>query len=333
MGKIDVHHHMLPPEYVQSEYCNRDSLNLDTDILFVEWKEASGVPKGLTLPSWNVEIDLEFMDRNNIDASILSLSAPGLAFVKPADEASKLCRWVNEYTAEIMTRHPDRFGFFASVPPLTQLDACLDEVRHALDVLKVDGIALLSSYDDKYLGHQDFRPLWEELNSRKAVVFIHPTFAKTWGAPSDVSIPQPIIDFPHETTRTAVNLITSNIVRDFPDCKIILSHGGGTLPYVATRIAHQTADLGLKDKSADDFIKEAKSFYYDLALTGFESPIKLLRDFADPDHILYGSDFPFAREGTIVPQIANISAMSMEDAARNSIESEAARKLFPRFGK
>ncbi|EMD94550.1 hypothetical protein COCC4DRAFT_66217 [Bipolaris maydis ATCC 48331] len=313
MGRVDVHHHMLPAEYVQ------------------KWKNAAGIPKGLTLPAWDVELDLQFMDRNGIDVSILSLSAPGLAFASSADEATKLCRLVNEYAKEISASHPRRFGFFASVPSLTQIDACLEEVHYSFDVLKADGVALLSSYDDKYLGHENFRPLWEELNSRNAVVFIHPTFGRTWGAPSDPTIPRPIIDFPHETTRTAINLITSNVVRDFSNCKIILSHGGGTLPYMATRVAHQTADLGLKDKTAKDFIKEAKSFYFDLALTGFETPIKLLQDFAGADHILYGSDFPFAREGTIRPQIDNINNTAMEDEARHSIECGAARKLFPRF--
>lgn len=278
-----------------------------------------------------MELDLQFIDRNNIDVSILSLSAPGLAFATSADEAVKLCRWVSEYTNEITVHHPRRFGFFASVPPLTQIEACLEEVCYALDVLKADGVALLSSYDDRYLGHDDFRPLWKELVRRGAVVFIHPTFAKTWGAPSDPIIPRPMIDFPHETTRTAINLITSNIIRDFPNCKIILSHGGGTLPYVATRVAHQTGDLGLKDKSADDFLREAESFYFNLALTGFDTPIKTLQDFAAPDHILYGSDFPFAREGTIVPQIENICAAPIGGGLRQLIKLEAAKILFPRF--
>ncbi|CAA9965563.1 amidohydrolase family protein [Pyrenophora teres f. maculata] len=314
MGKIDVHHHVLPPEYVQ------------------KWKEASGIPKGLKLPSWDVELDLDFMNRNNISASILSLSAPGLAFVKPASEATVLCRWVNEYAAKVVTAHPTRFGFFASVPPLDNMPACLEEIRYALDVLKADGVALLSSYSDKYLGHSDFRPLWQELDARNAVVFVHPTFAQTWGTPSDPSIPRPIIDFPHETTRTAVHLITSNTIRDFPNLKIILSHGGGTLPYVATRIAHQTADLGLKDKSAEDFIREAKGFYFDLALTGYEGPVKVVSEFADEGHVLFGSDFPFAREVTIGPQIQRIAAVDMSDGARESIDYGAARRLFPRFG-
>ncbi|EUC26740.1 hypothetical protein COCCADRAFT_42269 [Bipolaris zeicola 26-R-13] len=182
--RVKVHHYMLPTEYIQ-------------------------------------KLDLQFMNRNDIDVSILSLSAPGLAFASSAEEATKLCRSVNEYAKEISTNHPRQFGFFASF-------------------------------------------------------FIHPTFGKTWGAPPNPTIPRPMIDFPHEITRTVISLITSKVVRDFSNCKIILSHGGGTLPYVATRDVHQTADLGLKDKTAEDFIREAKSFYFNLALTGFKAPIKLL---------------------------------------------------------
>ncbi|KAF1359686.1 amidohydrolase 2 [Lizonia empirigonia] len=295
MGKIDVHHHMLPAEYVE------------------KWKGASGIPTGLTLPPWDVKLDLAFMDRNGIDASILSLSAPGLGFVKSADEALKLCRWVNEYAAKIVASDPFRFGFFATLPPLDQTGPCLEELRYSLDVLKADGVAVLSSYDDKYLGHQDFQPIWKELHHRNTVVFVHPSFGKTW------------------TTRTAVNLITSNTIRDFPNCRIILSHGGGTLPYVATRIANQTADLRLKDKSADSFLRDAKNFYYDLALSGYEGPVKLLTEFAQVDHILYGSDFPFAREETIKPQIGNIKAAAIDDNVRVSIDCGAAKRLFPRF--
>lgn len=226
---------------------------------------------------------------------------------------------------------PFSFRLFATLPPLDQTGPCLEELRYSLDVLKADGVVVLSSYDDKYLGHQDFQPIWKELHHRNTVVFVHPSFGQTWGASSDPTIPRPIVDFPHETTRTAVNLITSNTIRDFPNCRIILSHGGGTLPYVATRIANQTADLRLKDKSAASFLSDAKSFYYDLALTGYEGPVKLLTEFAQADHILYGSDFPFAREETIKPQIGNIRAAAIDDNVRVSIDCGAAKRLFPRF--
>ncbi|KAF1946694.1 hypothetical protein EJ02DRAFT_493878, partial [Clathrospora elynae] len=252
---------------------------------------------------------------------------------KSTEETLKLCRWVNEYAAKITAANPSRFGFFANLPPLDQVGPCLEELRYALDVLKADGVAVLSSYDDKYLSHPDFRPIWQELHHRNAVVFVHPTFAKTWGASSDPSIPRPIVDFPHETTRTAVIVIMSNTIRDCFNCRIILSHGGATLPYVATRIANQTADLRLTDKSADDFLIDTKSFYYDLALTGYEGPVGVLKEFAQVDPILCGSEFHFAREKTIVSQMANIRAALMNDEARLSIDCGAARKLFPRFTK
>ncbi|KAH8728887.1 amidohydrolase family protein [Phaeosphaeriaceae sp. PMI808] len=313
MGKIDVHHHMLPTEYMQ------------------KWDE-SGVPKLFkVLPPWNVQLDLAFMDRNGIDASILSLSAPGITFLKSAEESGKLCRWVNEYSAKIRGENPSRFGFFATLPPIGQIESCLVELRHALDVLKADGVILFTSYDDKYLGHSSFRPIWEELNHRGAVVFVHPIVPKTSGATSDPTIPRPIVDFPHETTRTAVSMIKSNTIRDYPNCKIILSHAGGTLPYVAPRIAYLNADLGPGEKSAEEFLEDAKNFYYDLALSGFQTSMDLLKGFAKEDHILYGSDFPFAREATIATQVENIRTNVTEDQLRHSIECGAAQNLFPRF--
>ncbi|PSN66432.1 amidohydrolase 2 [Corynespora cassiicola Philippines] len=273
------------------------------------------------------------MNRNQIDASILSLSAPGVGFIEPVDEAVRFCRWINEYAAKIVAAYPGRFGFFATLPPLEQTASCLEELRFSFDILKADGVVLLSSYDEKYLGHESFRPIWKELDRRNAVVFVHPTVARNVDVSADPMFPKPIVDFPHETTRTAVHLITSRIVQDFPHCKIILSHGGGTLPYVATRVAHLTADLGLTDKSAADFLRDAKHFYYDLALTGYETALNLLKDFAETDHILYGSDFPFGREQTVIPQIANILATPMSEEQRLSISFGAARKLFPRFSK
>ena len=85
-------------------------------------------------------------------------------------------------------------------------------------------------------------------------------------------LPPPMIDFPHETTRTAVHLIIADTVRDHPNCKIILSHGGGTLPYMAIRIAYQSEEAGFMQKSAAEFMKEARGFYFDLALTGYSYP-------------------------------------------------------------
>lgn len=263
---------------------------------------------------------------------MLSLSAPGLAIVSSLSGAKDVARKTNEQAAEIRDAHPDRFGFFATLP-LDSIADGLEELRYALDVLGADGVTLFTSYGGRYLGHEDFRPLWRELNTRAAVVFVHPTSPEEPGAPHDVAIPRPIIDFPHETTRAAVHLITSKTVREHPDCKIILSHGGGTLPYVATRIAHVATEVGLVSMTPEEFLADAKTFYYDLALTSYDDPIALLTRFAAGGHILWGSDYPFVRDKTLQTQLDTFSSVQMESEPRQLIKNGAAVKLFPRLVK
>ncbi|KAI1416398.1 amidohydrolase family protein [Hypoxylon sp. FL1857] len=313
-GRIDVHHHFLPPEYA------------------LAWKNSGQIPPGLHLPPWNVEGTISFLDRNDIQLAMISLSAPGLDIASSPEEARSLARKCNEIAAGIRDAHPERFGFFATLP-LDDVASGLDELSYALDVLKADGVTLFTSYKGKYLGNADFKPLWKELDQRAAVVFVHPASPGKPSTAQDHILPPPLIDFPHETTKTAVHLITSNTVRDHPNCKIILSHGGGTLPYIVTRIANAAADAGLlAGKTADEVLSEAKKFYFDLALTSYTDPITLLSSFAAEDHILWGSDYPFARDKTVKSQTEDFKSLQMKPAAKESMTYRAALKLFPRLG-
>ena len=273
------------------------------------------------------------MARNGVGYSILSLSTPAMSFVRDRAEATNLARDINEYAASLRDKYPRKFGFFATLPSLDDMEACVSEIAYCLDVLEADGVTLLTSYDGKYLGHPVLRPIWDELDRRAAVVFIHPTADLHAGALKEPWLPPPFIDFPHETTRTAVHLIVSDTIREHPKCRIILSHGGGTLPYIATRIAHQSAESKFMQKPADQFLEEAQSFYFDLALTTYNYPLSLLRSFAKKDHILYGSDFPFAREKTIGQQVTFLDEflVGMREDENFSIRRGAALKLFPRL--
>ena len=334
MDRIDTHHHILPQHYAQGKFGWFPlHLEFQNDDQAAVWKDTSGIPKGLKLPEWSPELSLEFMARHAIGTSILSISAPATSIVKDKAEAASLAREINIYAASLRDKHPSKFGFFSTLPSPKDMQACLEEISYCFDVLKADGVTLLTSYNDTYLGHPDFRPLWEDLDRRAAVVFIHPTADIHAGALQEPWFPPPMIDFPHETTRTAVHLIISNTVRDHPNCKIILSHGGGTLPYVATRLAYQSAEMQYMQKSAHDFIEEAKSFYFDLALTSFAYPFDLLLQFAQEDHILYGSDYPFAREKTIGQQTAFLdeNGNGKNKDIDHSVRRGAALKLFPRL--
>ncbi|KAJ5186083.1 Amidohydrolase 2 [Penicillium cf. griseofulvum] len=324
MNRIDVHHHFIPPAYVNAS------------------NSTPGDPSGWHLPKWTPESTLSLMASHTTRTAILSLTAPGTSIISnsPVDSAT-LARQINLYGFQLHQEYPTRFGFFASLPHLTSetITSAIEELAYALDILQADGITLYTRYSGTgYLGHIAFAPLWEELNHRKAVVFIHPT-----NTASDVQIqpvmvnpnlPQPILDYPHETCRAAVDLITSGTISKNPNVKIILSHGGGTLPILATRAANLLYDAGLTDITPERFLEQARGFYFDLALSGNQGNLELLvgkNRFAKTGHVLYGSDFPYAPVETINKYVEMMEDFFAHGGEKEEIARGAAVELFPRF--
>lgn len=272
------------------------------------------------------------MTEQSINTTILSLTAPGCTIID-GTAAVQLARSVNESAASIRDADSTRFGFFASLPPvLDDMNAAVREAIYALDVLQADGITLFTRYGagNTYLGDPAFLPLWSALNARQAVVFIHPTHLPTTDLVNS-RLPQPMIDYPHETTRAAVDLIMHNRIREFPQCRIILSHAGGTLPYLATRAAHMLPDSGLSAKPAAEFLADARTLYYDLALSGNEFTLTCLIRFVGPSKILFGTDFPYAPLKTVRTHTAGVDAFEMDEETNEKIARGNALGLFPRL--
>ncbi|KAH8690331.1 hypothetical protein BGW36DRAFT_401684 [Talaromyces proteolyticus] len=198
----------------------------------------------------------------------------------------------NQYGAAIRDNNKSRYRFFASVPSLLDTKLALDENSYAFDVLQADGVTLFTRYgaSHHYLGHASFRSVWAELNERQAVVFVHPAHP-------------PMYDYPQETGRAAMDLITQGILRDFQQCKIILSHAGGSLPCPIYRTASM---LPLMPRS-----------------------LSLSRD-EIPGHVLFGTDFPNAPTEAIKYFSTSLEAYPLSDKVRKEMEFEAALGLFPR---
>jgi predicted TIM-barrel fold metal-dependent hydrolase len=220
------------------------------------------------------------------------------------------------------------------MPTLTNTSAALAEIAYAFDELKADGVTLFTRYGEghTYLGHADLVPIWKALNDRQAVVFIHPTHAvdTTLVAPN---LPQPITDYPHETTRAAVHLIASNTLKEHASkCKIILSHAGGTLPYIANRVT-ALPDVGMLNKTREEILAEISSFYFDLAISSSQETIQLLLHYTTPDHLLYGSDYPYAPPKLVTRFAEMLDNADLGEEVQRSINSENALKLFPRLRK
>lgn len=311
----------------------------------VALRDNGGDPSGWPIPEWSLEKDLAFNEEQRISFAILSITAPG-AGILPLAEQADFCRQANEAAAKIREAQPTRYGFFATIPSLLDPEAAPKELAHALDELKADGIILYTRYgsDNHYLGHSDFRSTWALLNKRRATVFVHPTH------PVDTqlvnkSLPQPMIDYPHETTRTAVDMIVSGVIRDYTDVKVIISHAGGTLPYLALRPAAMLpylppsiAPVPAEGQSTQDltsqFMEDAQNFYFDTALSTGSHTLSLLKEFAKPDHVLFGSDFPYAPTPAIANMNTRLDSYGTEDEEFvQSIGDGAALKLFPRLRK
>ncbi|KAK6355281.1 hypothetical protein TWF696_004393 [Orbilia brochopaga] len=315
--KVDVHHHFVPDFYVQALEAN------------------GGDPSGWTIPKWTLESSEKLMESLDIGTTILSMTAPGPSIYKNASDAADLARKANSFAAKIVAQNPQKFGFFAALPSLLHKDAAIAEIRHALDELHADGVTLFTRYgaDNHYLGHPDFADIWEELNQRSAVVFVHPTHAVDTDLISP-SLPQPMVDYPHETTRTAMDLILSGTVQKCSNCKIILSHAGGTLPYLALRVAAMMPFTPFGKASGltrEEIIDSTKSFYFDLALSGNDFTLGLLTKFAKPDHILFGSDFPYAPVEGIKYFTESFDQYGLTAEERMAINRGNAENLFPRL--
>lgn len=261
------------------------------------------------------------------------MTAPGACIEKGPAKASTLARECNEYCASLKKKDPASYGFFASLPSLFDTEATLTEIAYALDELGADGAILFTRYGDGnyYLGHQDFEPIWAELSKRKAVVFVHPTH------PADTrlihpSLPQPMFDYPHETGRTAMSLIVSNTLRKYPDCKVILSHAGGTLPYLIHRAAGMLPVTPMTvGKSTEEILEEASNFYYDLAISSNPATLKALYEIAKPGHVLFGTDFPNAPAPAIKRFTANLEHFDASPEPLAAVFNGSALALFPRL--
>lgn len=224
---------------------------------------------------------------------------------------------------------PNKYGFFAALPNLQDVKLTLDEIAYAYDVLKADGVVLFTRYGkgNHYLGLPDFKGIWAELNWRSAVILVHPTHPVDTAQVS--SMPQPVIRYPYETTQTAIDMLHNKTIRNTPNCQIILSHAGGTLPYL---IGRPTSVLNKRKEDADAFWDDARNFYYDTAVAGTENVLCILEKFAKPGHILYGSDTPYAKNDIIDFHTSRQDASRFQEPGlATQVNRENALVLFPRL--
>ena len=156
--RIDIHQHFVSPSF----------------LAFLGAKNAvSPVPGFAAWKDYSPARAVETLDRVGTQTAMLSITAPGVWFGDP-QEARTLAREMNEYAAaKMVSDQKGRFGLFA-VLPLPDVQGSLQEIAYALDTLKADGVGILTSYGNAWLGDPQFTPVLEELHRRKAVVYTPP---------------------------------------------------------------------------------------------------------------------------------------------------------------
>jgi predicted TIM-barrel fold metal-dependent hydrolase len=309
--RIDVHFHHIPAFYGEAVYA------------------AGRGPAIGKYPEWTPEIAVDVMDTYGIEVALTSLAQPGVGFGTQAS-AEALARRCNDYAAELMARWPSRFGALATVPMWTMDGAC-KEVTYALDALRFDGISLFASYGEKFLGDPEFDPLFEMLDGRNAVVFIHPGLHPS---SKGLALPWPafIMEYLFDTTRAVVNLIFSRAIARFPHIRFILPHAGGLVPYFAWRLSvSPMIDPRLPQLSRDEVFAGLAHFWYDNALSPGEQTFGALDCVARPERIVFGSDFPFANARVIAEAVKAHESGFLPEVRRAAIDRGNALALFPKY--
>jgi predicted TIM-barrel fold metal-dependent hydrolase len=302
--RIDVHHHIASPSWLAA-----------MDII------------GRTDPligGWSVQKTLDDMDKGGIATAVTSITMPHV--VPLGKEAGvRVARESNEFAKKLATDHSGRFGMFAMLP-LPHIDESLKEMAYALDVLKADGIGMMTNYGDKWLGYSYFEPIWQELNRRKATVYTHPTDANCC-----VNLVQgihpAIIEWGTDTTRTICNLVFSGTSQKFKDINWIFSHGGGALTAFAERMLVQLVTMPpYRGKFTRDHVQaELNRFYYDTAQVSLEGTLAALTKLVPISQIVYGTDFPYR---SAVDHTRGVCALFQGDDLRQ-VDRDNALRILP----
>jgi predicted TIM-barrel fold metal-dependent hydrolase len=305
--RIDVHHHLSPPTYIAASNVNNFG--------------------DLLMKNWTPEKSLDDMDKAGVAVSILSVTTPALNFLS-GEPARKLARESNDYATKLAADHRGRFGSFAMIP-LTDIEGSLQEIAYALDTLKADGIGLMTSYGDKWLGDSLFLPVMEELNRRKALVYTHPTTANC--CVNLVRTQQPVmIEFGTDTTRTIADIVFSGNAQKFRDIRWIFSHAGGTMPFLIERfVRNPLLDPKAKATVPDGTLAELRRFYYDTAQTSNKGSMSALAAIIPVSQIVFGTDFPYRTGIDHVKGLRDSGVFA--DAQLMDIERGNALKLLPRL--
>lgn len=306
-GRIDIHHHLAPPTWLKA---------------FQAWQ-----PGPSPMGRWSVQASLDDMDAAGVAKAVMSVTAPGTFPEAGVVSGRRMARDCNDYARQLCNDHPTRFAFFATLPA-PDIDGCLAETAYALDNLGAQGVGLLTSYGDRWLGDPLFFPLLEELNRRKAVAYTHPTYADCCRN-LQPGVPSTIVEFGADTSRAMASLIFGGAAARFPDIRWIFSHAGGATPFLVERFARQVMTPDVAKLYPEGLAPVLSRFFYDTAQSANRTAMGALRTVAPVSQILFGTDYPFRASRDHVDGLRQSGVFTRREL--RAVERDNALALLPRL--
>ncbi len=300
--RIDVHHHFYPPDL----------------------KDVLG---GGPTKDWTPQSSLNEMDDHEFASVALSASSIPTDWWRE-DEAwlRRTTRRFNEFGAEMVKDRPDRFGLFAFLP-MRDVAGSLKEIEYAFDTLGADGVGIATNFGDKWPGDPEFAPIFDELNRRGALVYIHPTVP--FCCEGLLGLGSSLVEYPFDTCRAILSLLFSGTFARCRDIRFVFCHAGGVLPALTGRIEWGISRMKDFERLAPaGYRAEIERLHFDTATSGNPIAMGALQAVVPVSQILFGSDYPYGRIGT---NLEGLHGCGFSDAELSLIERENALRLVPRL--
>jgi predicted TIM-barrel fold metal-dependent hydrolase len=316
---IDCHHHFGSPAYAKTIATHSHHVtgfSVGSESITNHWKDYSPAKV------------VEFLDKQDVATAVLSCTTPGIWFGDP-DETRGLARDMNEFGAKMVSDYKGRFGLFALLP-LPSLDDSLREIEYAFDTLHADGVCIFTSYERHWLGSPIFRPVFDELNRRKAVVFVHPYAAFEDLMPG---VNTSTLEFLTDTMRTMYSLLAMGAATRYGDVRFIFSHAGGSMPSLIERFGvgrpGTIDDVLARPAEPNSNLFRLRRFYYDAANSCNTVQLQGLKTIVGASQIVFGSDSPIIESPG--RQLQGLQTCGFNAQELVGIHRGNAQRLFPRL--
>ncbi|MFI6350103.1 amidohydrolase family protein [Streptomyces sp. NPDC050560] len=329
---VDTHAHVIPPALVDAMRAGTapDGIRLEEQADGSTWVvHRQGYRYPLLDAFHDVPARIATMERQGIDAALLSVAPPLFLYWIEAEAAADAARTLNDTLAGMVAEAPERFAGLATLP-LQDPAASVVELRRAVRELGLRGAQIGPHAEGVQLDDPSLRPVLAAAEELRVPLVVHPYYVGATPGPLDDFYLTNLQGNPWQTAVCASRLILSGTLDALPDLDVVLVHGGGHLPYQLGRLDHGHAvrpeARGCKLKPSE----YARRFHYDTLTHSPEATAFLIRQ-VGADRVVLGTDTPFDMGGGgLGDQLAGVT---LSDGELAEVAHAAATRLVGPVGR